>query len=94
MYFSEESVEQIRRLIAPVEIRSTGLHEPGKLQLDLLSVRDSGDDRLRVTAAKAARQVRQRRVEVLVLCRSNEGHKGKGDGDPAPEFHGVLLCIW
>ena len=64
---SEQPVEQVGSLIAAVGVRAALVDQTRKLQDHLISVGDSGDDRLRVTTSEAACQIRQRSVEVLVL---------------------------
>ena len=91
MYLVEQSVQKIRRLIASE--KAAVVDQSGELQHDLIPVGDAGDDRLRVTAAKPTRQIRQRRVGVLVLGRRDERHERNQQCDLAPESHGCLLCI-
>src|SRR5205814_898436 len=66
LHASEETVEEVRRLVAAVVVPVL-FDESGELQPHLVALADSCDDRLRVAAAEAARQVRHCHVEVLEL---------------------------
>src|SRR3954468_20806251 len=84
----EETVEQVRGLIAAEEIAL--LDEAGELQHHLVARRHAGNDRLRVAAAESALQIRHRRVEVAELRGRDQRNEKKQGCELHREFHGDL----